>query len=131
MEPVSLIVAALAAGAVKGIGETAATAVRDAYQRLKGLVSTRFAGTPSAEVALAEHSKNPEVWKAPLVAALTETGAAGDGQVIEAAQRLLALVDAAGSRAGRYIVDIHGAQGVQVGDHNRQFNQFDSPPQDS
>ena len=38
------------------------------------------------------------------------------------------LVDEAGARAGKYTVDVRGARGVQVGDHNRQDNVFYAPP---
>jgi RIP homotypic interaction motif len=38
------------------------------------------------------------------------------------------LVDKAGSRAGKYLVTVHGSQGVQVGDHNTQTNIFGSRP---
>jgi hypothetical protein len=55
---------------------------------------------------------------------LVRTAAVDDRRVIEAAQRLMALVDEAGSKAGKYTVDLRGAQGVQVGDHNTQHNTF-------
>jgi hypothetical protein len=128
MDPVTLIVAALAAGAASGASETATTAIRDAYQGLKRLVSARFASRNSAEVALAEHETDPDTWEAPLARELHTTGADGDPAVIEAAQRLLTLLDSDGARAGKYTVDVRGAQGVQIGDNNRQFNQFSSPP---
>jgi hypothetical protein len=72
-------------------------------------------------VVLAEYEKQPEVWQAPLTQAVTDSGAATDPTVIEAATQLMALLDAAGARAGKYSVDLRGAQGVQVGDHNQQF----------
>ncbi len=124
MDPVTLVIAALAAGAASGVGETAATAVKDAYQGLKRLVSAQFAGRKAAEVALTEHETDPETWRAPLATELVKTAAVDDPQVIEAAQRLMALLDEAGSRAGKYAVDLRGAQGVQVGDHNTQHNRF-------
>jgi hypothetical protein len=128
LDPVTLIMGALAAGAVAGVSETATTAVKDAYNGLKKLVARRLAGRPTAEVALAEHEQDPETWKAPLGKALTEADVATDLHVIEAAERLMALVDPAGATAGKYIVDLRGAQGVQVGDHNAQTNTFGAPP---
>ncbi|MBV9728404.1 MAG: hypothetical protein JO309_03105 [Pseudonocardiales bacterium] len=47
---------------------------------------------------------------------------------VAATQRMLALVDQAGTQEGKYRVDAQGAQGVQVGDHNTQSNTFTSPP---
>jgi NADP-dependent 3-hydroxy acid dehydrogenase YdfG len=128
VDPVTLLVTALATGAAAGIGETTASAVKDAYAKLKSLVAARFAGDQSREVVLAQHEKQPEVWGAPLTQAVTDSGAATDPVVVEAAQRLLALLDEAGSRAGKYTVDLRGAQGVQVGDHNTQTNTFTNPP---
>jgi hypothetical protein len=128
MDPVTLIVAALAAGAAQGVSETASGAVRDAYDGLKAKVRGWFGGQPSKELVLVEHEKSPDTWQAPLQAALTETGAAGDPAVVEAAQQLMALLDAAGTQSGKYLVDLRGAQGVQVGDHNTQMNTFTTPP---
>jgi hypothetical protein len=128
MDPATLVVTALSAGAASGAGEAATTAVKDAYEGLKRLVSARFAGRNAAEVALAEHESDPETWQAPLTKQLIETGAVTEPSVIEAAQRLMALLDEAGSRAGKYTLDLRGAQGVQVGDHNRQVNRFSAPP---
>jgi hypothetical protein len=124
MDPVTLILTALSAGAVAGAGDTAATLVKDTYQGLKDLVSARFSGKRSAEVALVEHETDPETWQAPLAKELRQTGVDTDANVIEAAQQLMALLDEAGSSSGKYTVDLRGAQGIQVGDHNHQINKF-------
>jgi hypothetical protein len=55
-----------------------------------------------------------------------DAGADRDADLVAAAQALLRLVDAAG--AGKYAVDVRGAQGVQVGDRNRQDDVFNVPP---
>jgi hypothetical protein len=128
MDPVTLVVAALAAGAAHGVSDTASAAVKDAYAGLKAKVRGWFGGSASREVVLAEHEKSPETWQTPLTAALTESGAANDPAVIEAAQQLMALLDAAGTQSGKYRVDLRGVQGVQVGDHNTQRNTFTTPP---
>lgn len=128
VDPVSVIVTALAAGAAQGVSETASAAVKDAYAHLKDKVRGWFTESPSHELVLAEHEKNPQTWQAPLQTALTETGAASDRGVIEAAQELMALLDAAGTQSGKYLVDLRTAQGVQVGDHNTQTNTFTTPP---
>lgn len=124
MDPISMIVGALAAGAASGLQDTTTGAVKDAYQSLRDRVSRRFAGRLVAETALAEHEKAPQVWAAPLSAELAAAGADTDAQIIAAAQRVMALIDEAGSRAGKYRVDLRGAQGVQVGDRNIQTNRF-------
>jgi hypothetical protein len=128
VDPVTLIVAALASGAAHGASETASEAVKDAYEALKERVRGWFDGAPSREVVLVEHEKDPQTWQAPMTAALADTGAAGDPAVVEAAQQLMELLDAVGTRSGKYLVDVRGAQGVQVGDRNTQTNTFTSPP---
>ncbi len=106
MNPSSIIVGALAAGAATGLTDTATTAVKDAYTGLRELVRRRFAAVPAAETALVELEKAPEVWQAPLAAALQVTGAHSDEHIIKAAQRVLALVEE--SRAGGQSVRVLG-----------------------
>jgi hypothetical protein len=47
--------------------------------------------------------------------------------MVAAAQAFMCLVDLAGSQAGKYEVDAHGSEGIQVGDHNVQNNTFVAP----
>jgi hypothetical protein len=77
---------------------------------------------------LTEHESAPEIWRAPLVAELDGAGAGADEAMVAAAQRVMALVDEAGTRVGKYVVDLRGAQGVQVGDGNFQVTRFTTPP---
>ena len=46
MDPITLIVTALAAGAASALQDGASAVVKDAYARLKALVSKRFACRP-------------------------------------------------------------------------------------
>lgn len=111
MDPVSLIVAALVAGASAGLKDTASSAIKDAYNGFKKLVGGKLAGRPRGEMALAEHEGDPETWDKPLVKELTEAGAGDDAAVIAAAQALMQLIDAEGSAAGKYQV-------VSASDHS-------------
>jgi hypothetical protein len=130
MDPVTLIVTALAAGASAGVidalKDNAKDAAKAAYARLRGLVQRRVAGNPGAELALAEHQADPENWAAPLKAKLTLVGAGGDAELVTAAQALMDLVDRDGANAGKYHVTISGGQGVQVGEGNVQHNTFNA-----
>jgi hypothetical protein len=128
MDPVSLIVAALAAGAVAGAQNTATEAVKDAYSGLKAAVRRLFARRISGETALERHEAQPEAWQGALKAELVEVDAGSDRAAVVAAQQLMTLLDAAGSQAGKYQVDVRGALGVQVGDHNTQTNTFAALP---
>jgi RIP homotypic interaction motif len=128
MDPITLIVTALAAGAALGAQDTVSAMIKDAYAGLKVLVKERLGSRPGAKLVLARHEQAPETWQGPLMAELAATGADGDRDLIAAAQALLDLADAAGGRTGKYTVDAGGAQGVQIGDHNRQDNVFHAPP---
>jgi hypothetical protein len=128
MDPVTLILTALAAGAALGVKDTASSAVKDAYGALKGLVKKRFGGRGDGELVLARYEQAPQTWEGPLAAELTAVGAGSDSELVAAAQALMALADEAGSRAGKYTVQVQGGQGVQVGDHNIQRNVFGTAP---
>ena len=128
MDPVTLIVTALAAGAASALQDGASDAVKNAYARLKALVAKRFADRPKGELVLAEHEAAPQTWEKPLAAELSASGAEGDADLVGAAQALMSLVDEAGSRSGKYLVAVRDSQGVQVGDHNTQTNAFGPRP---
>jgi microcompartment protein CcmL/EutN len=125
MDPITLIVTALAAGAASALQDGASAAVKDAYARLKALVSKRFADRPKGELVLAEHETAPQTWQAPLAAELSAVGAEGDADLAAAAQALMSLEDEAGARSGKYVVAVRDSQGVQIGDHNTQTNTFE------
>jgi hypothetical protein len=128
MDPVTLIVAALAAGASAGalseLQDDMKDAVGFAYAKLRGLVKKRVAGNHGAEVALAEYEADPTIWETPLTAKLEQVGAAGDADLVAAAKALMEMVDQAGTRAGKYNVTIKDSEGVQVGDNGFQINTF-------
>jgi RIP homotypic interaction motif len=126
MDPVTVIVTALTAGAASALQDGASAVVKDAYAQLKALVKVRFAGWPKGELVLAEYEAAPQTWEAPLAAELSAAGAEGDADLLAAAQALMSLVDAEGTRLGKYLVTVYDSQGVQVGDHNTQTNTFGS-----
>jgi hypothetical protein len=120
MDPITLIVTALAAGAAIRLRDTASSAVEDAYASLKALTRKRLAGRSSGELALARHEASPETWGAPLAAELSAAGADGDAALVAAAHALMSLVDAAGARSGKYNVAVRASHGVQIGDGSTQ-----------
>jgi hypothetical protein len=128
VDPITLIVTALTAGAVSGVAESASSAIKDAYASLIALARKRLAGRTDAQFVLTRHEQAPQTWQAPLATVLSEAGAEDDTGLVAAAQALLRLLEKAGPRAGKYTVDVRGAQGVQVGDRNRQDNVFRAPP---
>jgi hypothetical protein len=124
MDPVSLIVSALASGAAQGTADSASDMAKAAYRRLLCLITDRFAGDKRAELVLAEHANDPATWQAPMASALADSGAATDQLITEAARQLLELLGKTDAGRGKYRVDLSGAYGVQVGDRNYQHNVF-------
>jgi hypothetical protein len=118
MEPISLILGALAAGAVAGAQATASEAVKDSYQGLRTLIQRKLADKPSAEIVLAKHEEKPEVWQEPLKAELIEAAADQDQAIINAAEKLMALVNQNPKQAamGKYINQAEKIQGVVQGE---------------
>ena len=96
MDPVTLIVSALIAGAASATQDAASNAVKDAYSGLKTLLQRRFQGKPSAETALAEAETDPDTWEKPLAKAVAEHGS--DEEVLALAQQLLQLLPAPSSQ---------------------------------
>ena len=94
MEPLSLIIAALAAGATAGIQGVAGDAIKEAYQGLKELIQRKFVGNRKAEMTLEEYEKRPEVWEEPMKTAIQETGIDKDQEIVQRAQKLLSFINA-------------------------------------
>jgi hypothetical protein len=105
MDPITLIVAALAAGAGLGV-DTASAMVRDACAGLKALAKKGLGGGPGAEWVLAKHEQALQTWQAPFIAELAETGADSDRDLIAAAEALLHLVSEAKGEPGKYTFDV-------------------------
>jgi hypothetical protein len=116
MDPISLIIAALAAGALAGTRETASQAIKDAYAGLKKLIRRRFDGNREAEAELDQWERQPADHQVQLTQHLGAVGADRDDELIRAAQAVLQQVDPVGARTGKYNVHITGGKGIVVGD---------------
>jgi hypothetical protein len=128
MDPVSLILTALITGLAQGAGHAANAAVRDAYAGLRSALTRRLSGRRAAQDALEQYVADPEAWRGNLEVHLKQAGADRDQAVLDAAAAVMRGADPAGARTGKYTVNLAGAQGVQVGDHNKQSNVFNAPP---
>ena len=111
MDPITLILAALAAGAASGAKDVATDAIRDLYGGLKGLVHKKFQGDDVKEVALKQYEADPETWKEPLKKALTDAGVDKDEEIQERAKALLDEIPP-GSEVSNYVNNIYGGQVV-------------------
>lgn len=124
MDPITLIVTALAAGAALGLKDTTSAAVKDAYDALRELARKRLNGRRDGDLVLDRHAEAPATWQGPLAAELTDAEAGSDVALLAAAAAMMSLADTAGFSAGKYDVDARGAHGVQIGDGNTQHNAF-------
>ncbi|MGW4771836.1 hypothetical protein ACWEO2_27830 [Nocardia sp. NPDC004278] len=91
MDPVTLIAAAVAAGAAAGAGETAKRAVADCYVALKGLISRQY-GVVDAEVIGVESEPEEPLRRQLLARQLEKAGAGQDLEVRAAAEELLRVI---------------------------------------
>jgi hypothetical protein len=125
VDPISLIITALGAGAIAAAKDTAGVAVKDAYQGLKALIKKKFESEPKAQMVLEEHETDPETYEAPLKKKLAEAGIDKDEEIIKLAQELLKQEKPEESAAGKFNTVFQGeVKGVQVGDRNTQTNTF-------
>ena len=124
MEPISLIIAALGAGAIAATKDTAGTAVKDAYQGLKALIKKKFETEPKAQMVLEEHETDPETYEAPLKKKLAEAGVDQDQEIIKAAEEVMKKEDPQGFQEGKYNTtvsvqgDVFGVAGTNSGTVN-------------
>lgn len=131
MDPVSLIEGALVAGAAASAKDTAGQAIKDAYAGLKTLLSRLFAEKPKAQVIIDEYEADPETYGKPLKKLLTEAHVEHEQEVLEAAQRVMNLVQPQQAALGKYNVQITGnVQGFAQGDHQQVAMHFGDIPKE-
>jgi hypothetical protein len=91
MDPVSIVVAALAAGAAAGLKDTVARAVTDAYASLKRLIVQRYSGVSTAGL---ENKPASKAQQGALEESLIDAAAGTDADLLAAAKALLVAVQA-------------------------------------
>lgn len=89
MDPISLIIAALGAGAIAATKDTAGTAVKDAYQGLKTLIKKKFEGDVLGQAIVDAKPEEIKQAEGLLKDKINKTGADKDAEIIQAAQELL------------------------------------------
>ncbi len=128
MDPVSMIAIALATGAAAAFKPTAEQAVKDAYAGLKDLITRKFG--VSSEVAKAvegvEIKPDSAGRQTTLKEELSTANVAQDQDVLQAAQRLLDLIQAHPDGAA-HIQQITGNYNVQA-DRGSTVH-YNAPPQ--
>jgi hypothetical protein len=124
MEPISLILAALAAGASAGISGTMSRAVEDAYASLKAKVVQALRGDHESLKVLEQHDARPQLFRDQMGQIVSSRGLHEDADLLRAAQSFLAGLDPAGAAKGRYSIDARDSQGLVAGDHNTVTQHF-------
>lgn len=113
MDPISLIVAALVAGAAAGVQDTATDAVKSAYSTLKRMISNRTAGRSHDAVEVIE--QDPSSATDALESVLRESRAEDDQDLLAAAAQLQTAVKAATGDMRVWDNKIENSKGVIVG----------------
>lgn len=117
MDPITLIVSALAAGAAAGAGGVATQAIQDAYNGLKSLITRKFAGKGGVQNAVATLETKPDSpsRQGVLAEELQAAGAGQDQELAVLAQKLLDLVGQAGLGGSRYTATLTGSGTIAQG----------------
>ncbi|GCF07794.1 hypothetical protein [Dictyobacter arantiisoli] len=126
MDANTLILTALATGAQA----FATDAIKDAYQGLKTLIQRKFEHKPKAQEILADYEGDPDIYQKPLMKALQQEQLDQDPDVIQAAQRVMQLVQPQQASMGKYNIQITGdVHGYAQGDNQNVTMNFGSTPQ--
>ncbi len=130
MDSVTLIESALVAGAAASAKDTASTAVKDAYNGLKALIVRKFSGKSKAQEMLADHEEDPETYEKPLKKVLIEAHVEQEQEILEAARKLMTLVQPQQMGMGKYNVQNTGpVQGQVIGEQHQVTQYFGEMPE--
>jgi hypothetical protein len=127
VDPVTLIVAALAAGSATGVTDSAKDAVTGLYGRLKSALVNRF-GPDEAGKTLERYAGNPGGYEVPVRDLIVESGADRDQTILDLAHELLASADPEGAQVGKYNIKVSGGNVGAIGDNATVSQIFGTPP---
>jgi hypothetical protein len=127
MEPIEVILAALAAGAITGATDVAGTAIKDAYKALVSLITKKFGSNKEAKSHLDNYLKDTETWEKPAKKALQESKIDKDDQAVALARELLKLVKSK-QEASEHHIEINGnIQGLIQENKGQVIMEFGKP----
>lgn len=116
MDPISIIVTALATGAAAGLKPTAAKVIQDAYAGIKALIQRKYGET---NVALLEKDPASKAKREVVKEELEKSDAGGDPELLTQAKALLDAVQQhapeAAEKIGVDLEEIKGAS-LRIGD---------------
>jgi hypothetical protein len=99
VDPVTLIVGAVIAGASSGLKETTKKAISDAYAGLKRIISDRY----GVSTAALENKPESDLQRGAFQESLEGTGAGADAQLVEMARAVLEAIQAQDADAAKSI----------------------------
>ncbi|MFE5082830.1 hypothetical protein [Streptomyces mirabilis] len=112
VDPVTLIVSAVALGAAAGLQESAATAVKDAYAALKRLIGDRY---QDVDVTPVEKRPASEAKRGSLEEDLVAAGAGADTELMAAARRVIDEVKSHEPAAGAAVgIDLESVEAAAL-----------------
>lgn len=112
MDPISIIVTALATGAAAGLKPTAAKVIQDAYAGIKALIQRKYGET---SVALLERDPASTARRSVVKEELEKTEAASDPEILSQAKAVLDAVEQhAPETAGQIGVDLEEIKGASL-----------------
>lgn len=88
MDPISVIIAALAAGAASAVKDTAGTAVKDSYTALKTLIKKKFEGDALAQAMVDAKPEDIKKTEGLLKDKIVEAGVDKDEEIKQLAEKL-------------------------------------------
>src|SRR5438093_8024930 len=91
IDSMTLILRALATGAIDAAQSKTNKAVEEAYSELKTLIQKKFIGNGEATFVFDKYEEKPGVWEAPLKDELMQVNADQDREIIETAKTLVSL----------------------------------------
>lgn len=127
MEPISLIIAALVAGATAATKDTAGQAVKDAYEGLKTLIKRKLEGDSLGQGLVDAKPEEIEQAKGLLKNKISNAGVDKDEEILKAAQEIMEKKDPEGASTGKYNFQVggnfQGFAGENTGSVNQTFNE--------
>ena len=109
MDPVSIILAALVAGAAAGAKPMAEQAIKDAYNGLKSLIQKKY---EAVNVVALEEEPDDDLQQAATAASLKRKGAGEDPELLQQAKALRALIEQHDREAS--IIGVNAARSVDA-----------------
>jgi len=120
MEPVELILSALATGAAAAASEVASSAIKGLYQKLVDLVSKKLEKHPKGKSRVEDFLEDPKTHSAPMKKVIEESKLDGDTEVLALARKLLSEIESS-KELSKFNVSFH----IQGGTVNSQVIQGD------